>query len=235
MNFKKQEGITLTILVITIFIILLIVGTSVGTLVSRKGLLKSAREAQKVQRNVAAKEEQKTNDLIDSVGSSEIGINAIGLEENVNGPKLKEGMIPVKWQDGSWVVTDSSDTNWYNYDAKQWANIMLTDGLSVEGISDATTATIREMKGKKVTSVGSMFVWIPRYAYKITTNYHKGGDSITGTVDICFLKEATNNPIKDGPAIVEYNAETTQNYTSFPNGYVVHPAFQYEQSITGIW
>ena len=235
MNFKKQEGITLTILVITIFIILLIVGTSVGTLVSRKGLLKSAREAQKVQRNVAAKEEQKTNGLIDSVGSSEIGINAIGLEENVNGPKLKEGMIPVKWQDGSWVVTDSSDTNWYNYDAKQWANIMLTDGLSVEGISDATTATIREMKGKKVTSVGSMFVWIPRYAYKITTNYHKGGDSITGTVDICFLKEATNNPIKDGPAIVEYNAETTQNYTSFPNGYVVHPAFQYEQSVTGIW
>lgn len=235
MNLKKQEGITLTILVITILVILLIVGASVGTILSRQGLLKSAQEAQQSQQNAAAKEEEKTNDLIDSVGSSGTGISAINLDESVNSPKLKEGMIPVKWQNGSWVVTDSSDENWYNYRGKQWANVMLTDGLTVEGIMDVTTATMQEMKGKRVTSVGSMFVWIPRYAYKITQNYHKGGDSITGTVDICFLKEATNNPIKEGPVIVEYNAGTTQNYTSFPDGYVVHPAFQYEQSVTGIW
>lgn len=68
MNLKKQEGITLTILVITILVILLIVGTSVGTILSRKGLLKSAQEAQKVQQNEAEKEEQKTNNLIDRVG-----------------------------------------------------------------------------------------------------------------------------------------------------------------------
>lgn len=235
MNLKKQKGVTLLALVITIAVILIIVGTSVGTAISKQGLLKSAQEAQEVQQNQAQKEEQKTNDLIDSVGTSGTGISDISLEDNANSPKLKEGMIPVKWQNGSWVVTDSSDENWYHYGAKQWANIMLTDGLAVEEITDATTATIQEMKGKKVTSVGSMFVWIPRYAYKITQNYHKGGDSISGKVDICFLKEATNNPAEEGKTIVEYNAGTTQNYTSFPDGYVVHPAFQYEQNVTGLW
>lgn len=235
MNLKKQEGITLTVLVITILIILLIVGASVGTVLSRQGLLKSAQQAQQVQQNQAQKEEQKTNDLIDSVGSSGTGINAINLDESANSPKLKEGMIPVKWENGSWVVTDSGDENWYNYRGKQWANVMLTDEMTVEGIVDVTTATMQEMKGKRVTNVGSMFVWIPRYAYKITQNYHKGGDSITGTVEVCFLEDATNNPIKEGPIVVEYNAGTTKNYTSFPEGYVVHPAFQYEQNITGLW
>ncbi len=235
MNLKKQEGITLMVLVITILIILMIVGASVGTALSKQGLLKSSQEAQNAQKSYADKEEQKTNDLIDSVGNSEIGINSIGLEEEVNSPKLKSGMIPVKWKEDSWVVTDSSDDNWYNYENKQWANIMLTDGLVVEGIQDAKTATLQEMKNKRVTSVGSMFVWIPRYAYKITENYHKGGDSITGKVEICFLKEATNEPAKEGITIVEYNEVTTNNYTSFPNGYVVHPAFQYEQNATGIW
>ena len=235
MSQKKQEGVTLVALVITIAVILIIVGTSVGTILSKQGLLRSAKEAQQVQQNYSEKEEQKTNDLIDSVGSSEIGINAISLEDNANSPKLKEGMIPVKWQNGSWVVTDSGDENWYNYNGKQWANIMLTDGLVVEGITDAKMATLQEMKGKKVTTVGSMFVWIPRYAYKITENYHKGGDSISGKVDICFLKEATNTSVEEGKNIVEYNAGTTQNYTVFPDGYVVHPAFQYEQSVTGLW
>lgn len=235
MNIKRQEGVTLMALIITIAVIFIIVGASVGTIVSEKGLLKSAKEAQDVQQSEAKQEEQKTNDLIDSVGTSGTEMNTTSLEDNANSPKLKEGMIPVKWQNGSWVVTESSDENWYNYKSKQWANIMLTDGLIVEGIEDATTATLQQMKGKKVTTVGSMFVWIPRYAYKITQNYHKGGDSITGTVDICFLKEATNQPAEEGKTIVEYNAETTKNYSSFPEGYVVHPAFQYEQSVTGLW
>ena len=64
MNFKRQEGVTLMILVITIVIILMIVGASVGTALSKQGLLKSSQEAQNAQKNYAATEEKKTNDLI---------------------------------------------------------------------------------------------------------------------------------------------------------------------------
>ena len=100
-------------------------------------------------RIIRREKNKKTNDLIDSVGSSGTGINTIDLEENANSPKLREGMIPVKWKDDSWFVTDSSDDNWYNYGAKQWANIMLTDGMTVEGITNVETATLQEMKRKK--------------------------------------------------------------------------------------
>ena len=83
-----------------------------------------------------------------------------------------------------------------------------------------------------------MFVWIPRYAYKITSGYHS---STTGTIDIEFLKGTTNK--NDANVnIVEYNEETTANYTKFPDGYVVHPAFTnkvevggWDKEISGIW
>ena len=89
----------------------------------------------------------------------------------------------------------------YDYDAKKWANAQTQDG--------------------------SMWVWIPRFAYKV--------NSSTKTFDIVFLKDTTNVYVDNG---VEKNAET--------EGYIVHPAFKDESSIdyanggwdkelTGIW
>lgn len=66
---------------------------------------------------------------------------------NVNAPELIEGMTPIKWNGNKWVETTADDKDWYNYSKKQWANVKLADG--------------------------SMFVWIPRYAYKITTGYNE--------------------------------------------------------------
>lgn len=66
---------------------------------------------------------------------------------NVNAPQLVEGMTPVKWNGSQWVETTTDDKEWYNYSKKQWANVRLADG--------------------------SMFVWIPRYAYKITSGYNE--------------------------------------------------------------
>ena len=66
---------------------------------------------------------------------------------NVNAPELIQGMTPVKWNGSQWVETTTDDKEWYNYSKKQWANVRLADG--------------------------SMFVWIPRYAYKITSGYNE--------------------------------------------------------------
>ena len=68
-------------------------------------------------------------------------------------PTLGEGMVPVKWNETNkaWYVCRTTDS-WYNYteNAKQWANIMLRDGLVVEGVTNSATATIEEMAGKKI-------------------------------------------------------------------------------------
>jgi Tfp pilus assembly major pilin PilA len=62
-----------------------------------------------------------------------------------NAPVLEQGMIPVKWGGSSWVVTNQSDPDWYNYidnatengyasntsegqACRKWANVMLSDG-----------------------------------------------------------------------------------------------------------
>lgn len=133
---------------------------------------------------------------------------------NVNAPQLVEGMTPVKWNGSQWIETTTDDKDWYNYANKKWANVKLADG--------------------------SMFVWIPRYAYKITKGYHGEGlnyekqSSLTdstkqgGTVDILFLNGTTNTT---------FNNKTIDNSnTNSKNDYVLHPAFKFgNEELQGIW
>ncbi|MCI8392523.1 MAG: hypothetical protein HFJ23_01280, partial [Clostridia bacterium] len=113
----------------------------------------------------------------------------------VNAPKVEgTGLIPVYHNGTSWVDLTSSSTaeewnNWYSYDTtnKKWANARTADG--------------------------SMWVWIPRYEYKI--------DSTAKTIDVNFI-EGTS--------------------TATTAGYTLHPAFStdienggWSSDIAGFW
>ena len=118
-------------------------------------------------------------------------------DKGVNTPKLGTGMTPIKWNGSSWVNTTGSDPEWYDYTAKKWANAKTSDG--------------------------SMWVWIPRYAYSITSGYHS---STAGNIDVEFMKGLTN--------------ETSTGRTRFDNAsgqgkWNIHPAFNYGQTVSGIW
>ncbi len=126
-----------------------------------------------------------------------------------NKPVLLKGMTPVKYNEelNIWEVTTEDDVNWYNYDNKKWANVILSD-YENGNIEDA-----------------SMFVWIPRYAYKISNdNYNKNDEGIIG---IKFLRDNTNYD-KNGILVDSKNTKSNLNY-------VVHPAFDMEKELTGIW
>ena len=118
--------------------------------------------------------------------------------KGVNTPKLGSGMTAIKWNGSSWVETTGSDSDWYDYSAKKWANAKTADG--------------------------SMWVWIPRYAYSIpSAGYHK---STATEISIEFMKGTRN--------------ETTSGRTSFNNAsgqgnWNIHPAFNYGQTVSGIW
>ena len=117
--------------------------------------------------------------------------------KGVNTPKLGSGMTPIKWNGSSWVNTTGSDKDWYDYTSKKWANAKTSDG--------------------------SMWVWIPRYAYSITSGYHS---SSTGNIEVEFMKGLTN--------------ETSTGRTSFDNvsgqgKWNIHPAFNYGQIVSGLW
>ena len=117
--------------------------------------------------------------------------------KGVNTPKLGSGMTPIKWNGSSWVNTTGSDKDWYDYTSKKWANAKTSDG--------------------------SMWVWIPRYAYSITSGYQS---SSAGNIEVEFMKGLTN--------------ETSTGRTSFQNAsgqgnWNIHPAFNYGQTVSGLW
>ena len=130
--------------------------------------------------------------------------------KGVNTPNLANGKLtPVKWVNNTLQTTTADDPEWYDYSttAKKWANAITEDG--------------------------SMWVWVPRYAYQISTNYHTNSET-GGNINIEFLKGATNEGAT-GKTIVEYNETTTNNFTKFPEGYVIHPGFEYSSTAPGLW
>lgn len=120
-------------------------------------------------------------------------------KQTVNPPRLVQGMKAIRWENNDWIEVQmpEEDTSWYEYKqtsgdaSSRWANARTTDGSS--------------------------WVWIPRYAYKITDQH----------VEILFLKENTNTDIQG---------------KDLPEGYIVHPAFTsqveaggWDSEITGFW
>ena len=141
------------------------------------------------------------------------------------GPQVADGMTPVKYIDGiGWVKTTSVDREWYNYGEKKWANVVL-------GGASFNVSGSYEVLDENATY--TMLVWIPRYAYKITSMYRQGGSG-AGNIDIVFLDTA--NKDKDGN---DYSSKTTYPSASMQSGmsdFVVHPAFTWDgKALEGLW
>ena len=76
-----------------------------------------------------------------------------------NKPVIATGLTPVNWNGTSWVAT--TESNWdYNYNSVAEAT-----HSTVAGNGDGKWANAQ-------TADGSLYVWIPRYSYKITSGKH---------------------------------------------------------------
>ncbi|MCI8392740.1 MAG: hypothetical protein HFJ23_02530 [Clostridia bacterium] len=117
----------------------------------------------------------------------------------VNSPKVEgTGLIPVYHNGTNWVDLTENSTeeewnNWYSYDTtnKKWANARTKDG--------------------------SMWVWIPRYEYKI--------DSTAKTIDVNFI-EGTSTATTAGFTLHPAFLDGTAN--GFSNG-------EWDKDIAGFW
>ena len=207
---NENKGITLVALVITIIILLILATISIQSL-TNTGLFAKAQEAKEKTQNAEENQARTLNEYEDELNKYvSDNKDKTAWTGKVNKPKLMTGMAAIKFIDptgdekaneGSIVKTTDTDTAWYDYDAKKWANAQTQDG--------------------------SMWVWIPRFAYKV--------NSSTQTFDVVFLKDSTNTYLDNG---TEKDAEK--------EGYIVHPAFKNESStgyenggwdkdLTGIW
>ena len=219
---KNNNGITLVALVITIIILLILATISIQSL-TNTGLFKKANEAKEKTQNAAENQAKTLNEYEDELNKYISGTSKVETDwtGKVNKPKLMTGMTAIKFneptgdekaKEGSTVKITDTDTTWYDYDAKKWANAQTQDG--------------------------SMWVWIPRFAYKV--------NSSTKTFDIVFLEGTTDYYYENGER-KEAKRQKTENETiDTTTGYTVHPAFTNESSInyanggwdkelTGIW
>lgn len=254
---KKNNGITMIALAITIVIIIILAGVGITALTGNNGLIDKSGETKELQEKatiiseiqlkILNKELKKkltggsiTDAEIEQILSEygtvnrdssrniesitpngknytisysdiNIGVQSYNQTKKVNEPQLLTGMTPIKFvmptdtTMGKKVNTSSTDSDWYEYgttyETKKWANAVTRDG--------------------------SMWVWIPRFAYKI--------DSTNKKTDVVFLIGTTNSYY-----------DNNEIKSAEENGYIVHPAFQngtannfangeWDKELTGIW
>jgi len=141
------------------------------------------------------------------VYSGQSTITITNIEEGIaNKPVLAPGMTAKNWNSSAstWdnVSDPNNDTTWYDYTNKQWANAQTDDG--------------------------SMWVWIPRYVYKISSGWHSS--SLTAVVNIQF-SQGINDLWNTNRTVSTTNLVTTSN-----NAWTTHPAFTFGTTeLTGIW
>ncbi len=163
----------------------------------------------------------KFNNAIDNILDIEPDFNE---SKGVNRPQLASGLTPVTI-DGSGTITpiNSRSSEWYDYfveDKKdlKWANAKSNDG--------------------------SLWVWIPRFAYKLNSSSH--------TADIIFLKGTTDEPAdttSEGKSSEDVTIKRVQDLVTGGTDsetYIVHPAFcngtdtnyangEWSSDIAGFW
>ena len=218
---EQRRGITLIALVITIVLLLILAGLTLNLALGNGALADKAKDAVKNYQLAQEQEEDIIEELEANINPTEEGYNEI---EGVNEPVLTEGMIPVTWNGSSWVKADANTGDWYAYNTtdKQWANVVTVKESGTKSRTEYMSSTV----GTEILEddIVGMYVWIPRYSYRITSGYHENANG-TGNVDIKFLKGTTDN--YEGGEAIRSNVTNGEEF-------VVHPSFTKDTSQGGM-
>ena len=210
---KRNRGITLIALVVTIVVLLILAGTTIAMLTGENGIIARAAKAKEATDKAASEEESGLQRTLQEIASRVPSVEGYNDIKKVNSPKVTKGMIPIKWDESKnkWVICSENDPEWYNYSSKKWANVMLSDGEYKAGEAEGTEV--------EDSQLGSMYVWIPRYAY--TVGEHK--------INVTFVKGNTNEGVDGREFTTDESVDTTKTE-------LVHPGFNLGGSpLTGIW
>ncbi len=210
---KKEQGITLIALVVTLVILIILAAVSINMVIGEQGIFKKAQQAANAMYEAEVNTQASFNSITDEIGQALQGSNNQNPElrqDTPNPPEQIDGMTPIKFteptdsQMGSMQETTWDDGTWYDYSQSKWANTKSEDG--------------------------SMWVWIPRYAYKIT--YTNPEDkSQGGIIEVKFLEGTSDNYYENGELKTAKRQTSADETVDTTTDYYVHPAFTNETSI----
>ena len=139
-----------------------------------------------------------------------------------NKPVLYTNMIPVVYDGTKWLYSDGTQTNWYNYTDKQWANAVVLNSGVTKNVGDEVTEE----------DVALWYVWIPRYKYTIFNG--NNGSAAAQLINVTF-ESGTN---RTGTVTCSDNADGSETCSTITNGTstYTHPAFKFGNTeLTGFW
>ena len=214
---KKEKGITLVALIITVVVMLILAGVAIAAVVSDNGLFSKIQQSASIYENKAQNEAEVISEFLNTVTDNMNLSDDWDDVAKVNSPKIDgTGLIPIILNDDGTFqelsVEEAKTTKWYDYadtsadgkrNTSQWAN-----------------AITKNSKGE----VTGFFVWIPRYEYKI--NYkNEENKSEGGSIDVNFIP--TNKTIATEGYII-HPSFTNEKNSNFANG-------GWDSEISGFW
>ena len=193
-------------------------------LTGENGILTQARKAKEETENAQEEEEGIITDYENYISQYTNG----GYVESkgVNAPVLKDNMKLVTFNEETKEWEENNSSSAYDYVAgegtednnkSKWANARVT----VDGID-------------------SYFVWIPRYAYKITYS-NPENKSEGGIINVKFLVGTSDNYYDENGELQKAKRAVT-GHEDTTSDYYVHPVFTnnvdlggWDSELTGIW
>ena len=265
---NKNNGITLIALVVTIIVLLILAGISVSMLTGQNGILNRAAEAKEKTEKAQSEEQIKVAVMSSLKADGLIDSEKLKAEIESQGGKTTGTTFPISVTNANtsylisqygnitdlnrvenieahWKVADSGNTNddWYAYKDNSGNKAQVNTPKLADGMLPIKYET--EVTGSKwanaMTKDGSMWVWIPRYAYKIT--YKDANDrSKGGTIDIAFLNGTTNEFLDKNISgelktkLSDVTFTTNDDGTKSQDQWLLEPAFTFgAESIDGFW
>ena len=210
---KKEQAVTLIALVVTLVILIILAAVSINMVIGDQGMFKKVQEGANSMHDAEINTQASFNSIIDEMDKMITGNHAQNpeLRQDIpNTPEQVEGMTPIKFTEptetemGSYQETTWEDNTWYDYSQSKWANTKSQDG--------------------------SIWVWIPRYAYKITYN-NPENKSEGGSIEVRFLEGTSDNYYENGELKTAKRQTTADETVDTTNDFYVHPAFTNETSI----
>ena len=254
---RQTQGITLIALVVTVIVLLILAGVAINLTVGENGLFRRAQNAADTWQMAEQNEQSEMDNaagIIDdyiaqntNLDTSYGKIDVVWLNtnneviESPNSPANYLGdMTPIYWtgEAGNYKenkdegVTDNTDNIWYNY-------------TIINGTEDNTTSRW----ANAIDENENYFVWIPRFAYRITYYVSELSDVPTGYYDGRGLVDKNGKLVKkeiDGKEVEIKLEEGIETVESNGKSYIVHPAFiddsanifsngGWDSDLAGIW
>ena len=167
----------------------------------------------------------KSSDLLETENIEQCKVTYTDSILNGADPELDSAMIPVVIDGNGNLTKADTRAEWYNYEKKQWANVVL--------VSDATRDEYKNAEAGypiKTKDVTAYYVWIPRYNYVIFTD-------VENLETVGSISDSSSYTNRASIINVEFEDNTADKQTGVNKGdKLTHPAFTFgNEELNGIW